>query len=76
MAGIVVACGDGGYYDDYESSSFAPEAFVNSNYSPFFFTSSTTYYNGYYLDDSNTRYNQLVVSEWNSWFDNQVDTAR
>ena len=75
VAGIVVACGDGGYYDDYESSSFAPEAFVNSDYSPFFFTSSTTYYNGYYMDDSNTRYNYLVVSEWNSWFDNQVDTA-
>jgi hypothetical protein len=75
VTGIVVACGDGGYYDDYEASSFAPEAFVNSNYSPFFFASSTTYYQWHYMDDGNTRYNQLVVSEWNSWFDNQVDTT-
>ncbi|RAJ32234.1 hypothetical protein LY11_01917 [Pedobacter cryoconitis] len=75
VAGIVVACGDGGYYDDYENSSFAPEAFVSSAYTPFFFTSEISYYNGYNLDDSNTRYNQLVVSEWNSWFENQVDTA-
>ncbi|MBB5637180.1 hypothetical protein HDE68_003093 [Pedobacter cryoconitis] len=75
IAGIVVACGDGGYYDDYELSSFAPEAFVNSNYSPFFFTSSTTYYNGYNLDDSNTHYSQLVVNEWASWFDGQIDTT-
>ncbi|WP_084359185.1 hypothetical protein [Pedobacter cryoconitis] len=75
VAGVVVACGDGGYYDDLQSSSFAPEAFVNSTYSPFFFTSEITYYNGYNLDDSNTRYNQLVVSEWNSWFENKVDTT-
>ncbi|QNK64643.1 hypothetical protein H7F33_09255 [Pedobacter sp. PAMC26386] len=75
VAGIVVACGDGGYYDDYEASSFAPEAFVNKDYSPFFFISYTSYYNGYYNDDSNSRYNEQIVKEWESWFDHQIDTT-
>lgn len=75
IAGVVFACSDGGY-DDYETSSFAPEAFVNAEYAPFFFISYTTYYNNAYdVDDSNKRYNQQIVTEWDSWFDHQVDTA-
>lgn len=78
LAGAVIACSDDGYFDDYYNSSFAPEAFVDSAYYPFFYFSSTTYYKGYkgnYQDDNSTRFNELVVKEWNSWFDNQVDTA-
>lgn len=72
IAGIVYACGDGGW-DDQDYSSFAPQAFVSEDYSPFFYTSWTTLYiNG---SSSNSRYNESIVTEWQQWFKNKIDSA-
>lgn len=73
VAGIVWACGDGGYYEG-ENSSFAPEAFVDQKYSPFFYTSDFAYYGDNDVDN-NARYNKMVVAEWYDWLDKKVDSA-
>ncbi|WP_158795949.1 hypothetical protein [Pedobacter sp. L105] len=69
--GIVWACADGDY-DDGSYSNFSPEAFVDHQYSPFFYTSSTSYY-GDADDDSNTRFNGLVLSEWDDYLNHKID---
>lgn len=71
IGGIVWACG-GGDYDENDYSSFSPEAFVDHQYSPFFYSSYSTYY-GYIMDDSNVRYNESIVEEWNTYFDQKLD---
>ena len=66
-AGIVWACG-GGDFDDSYYSNFTPEAFVAKEYTPFFYTSSTTYYGyEYNNENSNTRYNDIVLKEWDDY---------
>ena len=71
VAGIVWACGGGDYYDD-ENSSFTPEAFVDPQYSPFFYESSTTYYGSEFNDNGNTRFNKQVVDDWYAYLDKKV----
>lgn len=72
VAGIVYACSDGDWYG-HEASAFAPEAFVAPEYSPFFYTGSSTYYSN--EGDNNTRFNDVVIAEWRDWFKNTIDTA-
>lgn len=69
--GIAWACADSGY-DDSDSSNFTPEAFVSAQYAPFFYASSISYY-GYPSDDSNTRFNEQVLKEWQDYFGKQLD---
>jgi hypothetical protein len=64
-AGIVYACA-GGWGEEYGVSNFAPEAFVDSAYSPFFF-SENYYYKIGYDDNQNTRFNDANVAEWSSY---------
>lgn len=71
--GIVWACG-GGDWDDGEYSNFTPEAFVDHQYSPFFYTSWQAYYGTDINDDSNTRYNEQVVKEWGEYLDHKVNS--
>jgi hypothetical protein len=70
--GLVWACADGDY-DDSQYSNFSPEAFVDPQYSPFFYASSVSYY-GNVNDDSNTRYNELVVKEWETHLKGKVSS--
>ena len=74
-AGIVWACG-GEDYDDSYYSSFSPEAFVGSAYTPFFYESSRTYYGYNNQDESNTRYNDIVLKDWAAYLGPQLDTAQ
>jgi hypothetical protein len=70
-AGIVWACG-GGDWDESDYSNFAPEAFVDRQYSPFFYNSWQSYYGTEVNDNSNTRYNEQVMEEWNDYLDNRI----
>lgn len=70
IGGIVWACSDGGY-DESNYSNFTPEAFVDDQYSPFFYESSATYYR-YQGDHSNTRYNGLVLDEWENYLEKKI----
>ena len=70
-AGVVWACG-GGDWDESEYSNFSPEAFVDHQYSPFFYNSWQSYYGSDFNDDSNTRYNQQVADEWNVYLDSKI----
>jgi len=69
--GIVWACG-GGDWDETEYSNFAPEAFVDHQYSPFFYNSWQSYYGTDVNDNSNTRYNQQVSEEWLAYLDKKI----
>ncbi|WP_316746020.1 hypothetical protein [Pedobacter gandavensis] len=69
LAGVVWACADYGYDDDY--SSFSPEAFVAKEYTPFFYSDFSAYYvkdYNYDNDNSNTRFNDQIVKEWSDYF--------
>jgi hypothetical protein len=70
-AGIVWACG-GGDWDESEYSNFSPEAFVDAQYSPFFYNSWQSYYGYDVNDNSNTRYNQQVLKEWGSYLGKKI----
>lgn len=69
--GIAWACSDGGY-DDNGFSNFSPESFVAPQYSPFFYSSSTSYY-GEQNDNSNTRFNDQILEEWQAYFGGKAD---
>ena len=73
VGGVVWACADYGYSDDY--SSFSPEAFVAKEYTPFFYSDFSTYYTKDYSfkdDNTNTRYNDQIVKEWYDYFGQQL----
>jgi hypothetical protein len=68
---VVWACADDGGYD-LSYSAFAPEYFVNKQYTPFFYEGYTAYYGDYnYNDNNNTRYNEKVLTEWYDHFNRQ-----
>lgn len=71
--GIVWACSDDGY-DDSLYSNLTPEAFVDQQYAPFFYASSVSYY-GYAEDDSNRRYNEIIIGEWEQYLDHKIPAA-
>jgi len=71
-AGLIWACADS---DDSDYSVFAPEYFVNKQYSPFFYSSYEIYYRQGYAESSNTWYNDIIVNEWDAHFNHQFSTA-
>ncbi|WGQ08422.1 hypothetical protein QG516_17955 [Pedobacter gandavensis] len=76
LAGVVWACADYGYDDDY--SSFSPESFVAKEYTPFFYSGFSAYYGqdyNYNDDNSNTRFNQQIVEEWYDYFGQKLSKA-
>ncbi|MBB2149490.1 hypothetical protein [Pedobacter gandavensis] len=76
LAGVVWACADYGYDDDY--SSFSPESFVDKAYTPFFYSDFSTYYTKEYSydnDNSNTRFNDQIVKEWYDYFGQKLSRA-
>jgi len=68
--GIVLACA-GGDVDEYGVSNFTPEIFVDSAYSPFFY-SDQFYYRINHDEDQHTRFNNNNIAEWSAFFKNQV----
>lgn len=63
--GMIWAC-SGGDWDEYSFSSFAPEGFVDSSYTPFCF-SETAYYDRDYDNKHTTRFNEVIVNEWSDY---------
>jgi len=74
-AGVAWACADG---ETDDPSVFAPEYFVDKQYSPFFYYSYRRFYNRYgELDtdsnniyDNNTRFNDESVKDWQGFLGN------
>lgn len=71
--GIALACA-GEWGEEYGTSNFTPEAFVDSAYRPFFY-SEYFYYNIGYDINHDKRFNENIVDEWNNWFENKVPAA-
>ncbi|MGB8193940.1 MAG: hypothetical protein WCF67_18550 [Chitinophagaceae bacterium] len=71
--GIALACA-GGDLDEYGTSNFTPEPFVDSSYRPFFY--SWYYYYGIGHDEAhNVRFNQSNINEWSSYLENKVPSS-
>lgn len=62
---IVKACA-GGDWGSWFSSDFAPEAFVDKAYTPFFYDDESFYYDGY-DKNHNYRFNDDNVAAWNGY---------
>lgn len=60
--GMIWACA-GGDWDEFGYSSYAPEAFVDSSFRPFFFSESA-YYGINYDNEHASRFNETIVDEW------------
>jgi hypothetical protein len=63
--GIILACA-GDFDDGTGSSNFTPEAFVDSSYRPFFYSSLNYYYSGYDTEHD-TRFNTSNVNDWSTY---------
>ena len=59
---IAWACADG-FWGDGEGSNYAPEAFADSAYNPFFY-SAMFYYDINHDTEHNSRFNNTNVQEW------------
>lgn len=71
--GIAWACA-GGDDEEYRTSNFAAEGFVDSAYTPFYY--SMYYYYGIRNDwTHNTRFNEANVKDWSAYLDNKVPTT-
>ncbi|MBS1566357.1 MAG: hypothetical protein JST39_18385, partial [Bacteroidetes bacterium] len=66
-AGIALACG-GDWGPEYGTSNFTPEVFVDSAYSPFFYTQVAYYHIGF-DDEYNTRFSEQNVRDWQGYLD-------
>ncbi|HEY0299162.1 MAG TPA: hypothetical protein VGB84_08080, partial [Arachidicoccus sp.] len=67
---VVKACADGDWGDGYDSN-IAPEAFVDSAYTPFF--SSGMFYYGIGHDDSqDDRFNEINTADWQSFIGKEM----
>lgn len=63
----LIACADG-WWPDYGSSSFTPEAFVDRKYTPFFY-SELFYYKINFDTNHDRRFNTINQTEWHSYLD-------
>lgn len=63
--GMIWACA-GGDRDEFTFSSFAPEGFVDSSYTPFCF-SEYAYYSRDYDNSHSSRFNETIVKEWSDY---------
>ncbi|MEO5682667.1 MAG: hypothetical protein ABIQ88_08495 [Chitinophagaceae bacterium] len=71
--GIALACA-GGWGEEYGTSNFSPEIFVDSAYSPFFY--SDQFYYGIGHDQSQqVRFNNSNIKEWSAYLNKQVSNT-
>src|SRR5450432_3670289 len=68
--GIVLACA-GGDLVEYGVSNFSPEVFVDSAYSPFFY-SEQFYYGIGHEESQDARFNNTNLNEWSGFFKSLV----
>ena len=73
-AGIAIACA-GGWDEEYGSSNFSPEVFVDSAYSPFFL-SDQFYYKINHDNSHDQRFNDTNIKEWAAYLENKADRAQ
>jgi hypothetical protein len=67
---VVKACAGGDYEDGY-NSNIAPETFVDSAYTPFFY-SDLFYYSINYDDAHDVRFNEANVAEWHAFLGSEM----
>lgn len=70
---IVLACA-GGWYTINEATAYTPELFVDSSYSPFFY-SYDFYYEIGHDDKQNDRFNATVVNDWYTYLDRKFENT-
>ncbi len=68
--GIAWACASD-WDNEYGTSNFTPEVFVKNEYSPFFY-SNMFYYKIGHVENQNTRFNEMNVSNWSDWLNHQI----
>lgn len=68
--GIILACADG-WGPEYGTSGFTPEAFVDTGYTPFFY-SDMFYYEIGHDNSHNNRFNETNISDWYGYLENKV----
>ncbi len=68
--GIAIACA-GGWDEEYGSSNFSPEVFVDSAYSPFFL-SDQFYYKIGHDQNQDDRFNNANIKEWSGYLQNKL----
>ncbi|MBS1606219.1 MAG: hypothetical protein JST42_26410, partial [Bacteroidetes bacterium] len=65
ITAVALACA-GDYGEEYGTSNFTPQVFVDTVYSPFFY--SWQFYYGIGHDESHiTRFNSSNTKEWSAW---------
>ena len=68
--GIALACADG-WGEEFGVSNFTPEVFVDTAYSPFFY--SWQYYYGIgHEEQQDARFNETNIKEWSLYMKNQL----
>ncbi len=72
LSGYIVWACAGGDLSDGEDSNYAPEAFADSAYTPFFY-SNMFYYDINYDTEHNSRFNTSNVQDWREYLGNWVD---
>lgn len=73
-AGIAMACAGGDWDNEYGASNFSPELFIDSSYSPFFY-SNNFYYKINYESDQNSRFNNNNSRDWAEYLNSSLQTA-
>ena len=71
--GIAFACADG-WGEEYGVSNFSPEIFVDSAYSPFFY-SWQFYYGIGHDEQQDARFNNNNIKEWKSFLQKQLNNS-
>lgn len=73
--GIIYACGGGDDWDFFGyNSNFTPETFTDKSYSPLFLSGDVFYGIGFDTQH-NSRFNEDLKSDWNTYLKTKADTA-
>ena len=72
--GIIYACADGDYGDFSFDSNFTPETFVDASYEPLFL-SGDVFYSIRFEDNYNTRFNESIRTDWETYLKGKADSA-
>ncbi|TDO84177.1 hypothetical protein EV143_101622 [Flavobacterium chryseum] len=73
--GVIYACAGGDDWDFFSyNSNFTPETFTDKSYSPLFLSGDIFYGIGFDTQH-NSRFNDKIKSDWNTYLKTKVDTA-
>lgn len=65
----------GGWWGIEYVSMFAPETFVDKSYKPLFYEPNEKFYEGGYLGDNLSKFNEDIVKDWKSYLGNSESEA-